>query len=333
MTFLNKGFVLASRPEHAPSPSNFRLVTSEMAAPGDGEVIVRHHFLSLDPYMRGRMNDPKSYAEPQKLDEIMGGGTVGEVVASNNPAFAVGDKVVGMGGWQLYARSTGKDFRKITRPHLPIQAYLGPVGMPGVTAWYGINAILAPKPGETVTVSAATGAVGSVAGQLAKIAGARVVGIAGGEAKCRFATEVLGYDLCVDHRASDFEARLEAAVPDGIDAVFENVGGKPLELCLARLNDFARVAICGLVASGYDGTPTPMRDVKLILDRRCRIEGFIVSDHMKLWPQAINELADYLEDDRLGWWESVAEGLEAAPEAFIGMLQGKNFGKQLVKLI
>lgn len=331
--FLNKGFVLASRPEHAPSPENFRLVTSEMAAPSEGEVIVRHHYLSLDPYMRGRMRAAKSYAEPQRLDEIMIGGTVGEVVASKNAGFAIGDKVVGMGGWQLYARSTGKNLQKITRPHVPIQAFLGPLGMPGVTAWYGVNAVLAPKPGEVVVVSAATGAVGSVAGQLAKMAGARVIGIAGGEAKCRFAVEVLGYDLCIDHRARDFEARFAAAVPDGIDCVFENVGGKPLALCLEHLRDFSRVAICGLVASGYDGTPTPVRDLKTILDRRCRIEGFVITDHMKLWPQAIDELADYLEDDRLGWTETVAEGLEAAPEAFIGMLEGKNFGKQLVKLI
>jgi NADPH-dependent curcumin reductase CurA len=331
--FTNKSFVLASRPVHAPLPENFRLVTSEMAAPADGDVIVRHHYLSLDPYMRGRMNETKSYAAPQKLDEVMIGGTVGEVVASKNPGFAVGNRVTGLGGWQLYARSQGHDLRKITRTHFPIQAFLGPLGMPGVTAWYGINAILAPKSGEVVVVSAATGAVGSVAGQLAKLAGAKVIGIAGGEAKCRFATEVLGYDLCIDHRTPDFEARLAAATPAGIDCVFENVGGKPLERCLERLGDFARVAICGLVASGYDGTPTPMRDMRLLLDKRCRLEGFIVSDHMKLWPQAIDELADYIEDDRLGWWESVAEGLEAAPEAFIGMLQGKNFGKQLVKLI
>jgi NADPH-dependent curcumin reductase CurA len=331
--FANKGFVLASRPIHAPRPENFRLVFSDMEEPSDGEVIVRHHYLSLDPYMRGRMNAKKSYAEPQKLDEVMIGGTVGEIVASRHPDFAVGDQVVGTGGWQLYVRSTGRDLRKITRPHIPIQAFLGPLGMPGVTAWYGVNAILKPKASDVIVVSAATGAVGSVAGQLAKIAGARVIGIAGGEAKCRFAMEVLGYDSCIDHRASDFEAQLTAALPDGIDALFENVGGKPLELCIERLNDFARVAICGLVASGYDGTPTPLRDMRVFLDKRCRVEGFIVSDHMKLWPQAIDELADYLEDDRLGWWESVAEGLEAAPEAFIGMLLGKNFGKQLVKLI
>ncbi len=333
LMFFNKGFVLASRPVHAPLPENFRLVTTEMAAPQDGEVIVQHHYLSLDPYMRGRMNAKKTYAEPQKLDEIMIGGTVGEVVASKNPGFALGDKVVGTGGWQLYARSTGHDLRKITRPHIPIQAFLGPLGMPGVTAWYGINAILKPKPDELFVVSAATGAVGSVAGQLAKLAGAKVIGIAGGDPKCRFATEVLGYDLCIDHRAADFEVRLSAALADGIDGLFENVGGKPLEVCIEQLKDFARVAICGLVASGYDGTPTPLRDMRVFLDKRCRVEGFIVSDHMKLWPQAIDELADYLEDDRLGWWESVAEGLESAPEAFIGMLQGKNFGKQLVKLI
>jgi NADPH-dependent curcumin reductase len=331
--FLNKGFVLASRPAGMPRPDNFRLVTSELAEPADGEVIVRHHYLSLDPYMRGRMNEAKSYAEPQKLDAVMIGGTVGEIVTSQNPEFAVGDKVVGMGGWQLYARSTGQNLRKITRSHIPIQAFLGTLGMPGVTAWYGINAILKPKAGDVVVVSAATGAVGTIAGQLAKLAGARVIGIAGGEAKCRFATEMLGYDLCVDHRAPDFETRFAAAVPDGIDCVFENVGGKPLELCLERLRDFSRIAICGLVASGYDGTPTPLRDLKVILDRRARIEGFVITDHRELWPQAIDELADYVEDNRLGWTETVAEGLEAAPEAFIGMLQGKNFGKQLVKLI
>jgi NADPH-dependent curcumin reductase len=332
--FANKGFVLASRPQGMPHPENFRLVTSEMAEPAEGEVIVRHHYLSLDPYMRGRMNEAKSYAEPQKLDAIMIGRTVGEVVASQNPAFAVGDMVVSMGGWQLYARSTGQGLRKITRPHIPVQAFLGPLGMPGITAWYGINAILAPKAGEVVTVSAATGAVGSVAGQLAKMAGARVIGIAGGEAKCRFAVEVLGYDLCIDHRAPDFEARLSAALPDGVDCVFENVGGKPLALCIERLRDFSRIAICGLVASGYDGvTPTPLRDLKIILDRRARIEGFVITDHRALWPQAIDELADYFEDGRLGWTETIAEGLEAAPEAFIDILQGKNFGKQLVKLI
>ncbi len=332
--FANKGFMLAARPEGAPSPENFRLVTSDMAAPAEGEVIVRHHYLSLDPYMRGRMNATRSYAEPQKLDEIMLGATAGEVVASQDPAFVVGDKVTGMGGWQLYARSPGKHLRKITRPHIPIQAFLGPLGMPGVTAWYGINQILVPKPGEVVVVSAATGAVGTVAGQLAKMAGARVIGIAGGEAKCRFAADVLGYDLCVDHRAPDFEARLDAALPEGIDCVFENVGGQPLALCLERLRDFSRVALCGLVASGYDGaTPTPLRDLKTILDRRSRIEGFVITDHRALWQHAIDELADYFDDGRLGWTETIAEGLEAAPEAFIGMLQGQNFGKQLVKLI
>ncbi len=305
-----------------------------MAEAAEGEVIVRHHYLSLDPYMRGRMNAAKSYAEPQRLDAIMIGGTVGEVVASRHAAFAAGDKVSGMGGWQLYARSTGQGLRKITRPNIPIQAFLGPLGMPGIAAWYGINAILVPKAGEVVTVSAATGGVGSVAGQLAKMAGARVIGIAGGEAKCRFATEVLGYDLCVDHGAADFEARLSAALPDGVDCVFENVGAQPLALCIERLRDFSRIALCGLVASGYDGaTPTPLRDLKVILDRRCRIEGFVITDHRALYPQAIDELADYFEDGRLGWTETIAEGLEAAPEAFIGMLQGKNFGKQLVKLI
>lgn len=331
--FLNKGFVLASRPAGAPQIDNFRLVTSEIGDPADGEVIVRHHFLSLDPYMRGRMNDAKSYAEPQKLNEIMIGGTVGEVAASKNPAFAQGDKVIGMGGWQLFSRSTGRDLRKLTRPNIPIQAFLGPLGMPGVTAWYGINAILKPKPGQVIVVSAATGAVGAVAGQLAKLHGAAVVGIAGGDAKCRFATEMLSFDHCIDHKAPDFEERLAAVLPEGIDGIFENVGGRPLEACLKHLKDFSRIALCGLVASGYDGTPAPLPDLKVILDRRCRMQGFIVSDHLKLWPQAIDELADYFDDGRLGWCESIAETLEEAPEAFIGLLKGENFGKQLVKLI
>ncbi|MGO9006829.1 MAG: NADP-dependent oxidoreductase [Beijerinckiaceae bacterium] len=330
---INRGFVLASRPQGAAGPQNFRLVEREIGEPNDGEVLVKHHYLSLDPYMRGRMNDVKSYAQPQKLDEIMVGGTVGEVIASKNPNFKVGDHVVGFGGWQLYALSNGRDLQKIPPLGLPIQAFLGALGMPGVTAWYGLKRIIAPKSGETIVVSAATGAVGSVVGQLAKQAGAKAVGIAGGPAKCKLAVEELRYDLCIDHRAADFAERFKAALPNGIDGVFENVGGQPLELSLRRLNDFARVAICGLVASGYDGTPTPIRDIGFLLTTRSKIEGFIVSDHLDIWPQAIQELAGLAAAGKLKWRETIAEGLDAAPAAFFGMLKGANVGKQLVKLV
>jgi NADPH-dependent curcumin reductase len=330
---INRGFVLASRPHGAPGPENFRLVEQEIGEPADGQVLVKHHYLSLDPYMRGRMNDTKSYAQAQKLDEIMVGGTVGEVVASKHPDFKTGDQVVGMGGWQLYALSPGRDLRKIPALGLPIQAFIGALGMPGVTAWYGLKKIIAPKAGETIVVSAATGAVGTVVGQLAKQAGARAVGIAGGSEKCKLAVEELGFDFCLDHLAADFADQFKNALPDGIDGVFENVGGKPLELSLQRLNTFARVAICGLVASGYDGTPTPIRDIGFMLATRCKIEGFIVSDHAELWPQAIQELAALAANGRLKWRETIAEGLDAAPAAFFGMLKGANVGKQLVKLV
>ena len=331
----NKAIVLASRPTRdAPAgPHNFRLVDMVTPDPVDGETLVRHHYLSLDPYMRGRMNAGRSYAEPQPVGEVMIGATVGEVVASRNARFAVGDKVVGMGGWRLYALSDGRDLRKIEGDDLPIQSWLGALGMPGVTAWHGLNAIIAPKPRETIVVSAATGAVGSVVGQLVRIAGARAVGIAGGPEKCAYARDELGYDACVDHRSPDFAEALAAAAPNGVDGLFENVGGRPFEATMRLLNPFARVAICGLVASGYDGTPTPLPDVRVLLDRRARMEGFIVSDHMSIWPRALRELADHARAGRLGWRETIAEGLEAAPAAFFSMLKGGNFGKQLVKLI
>ena len=205
--------------------------------------------------------------------------------------------------------------------------------MPGVTAWYGVTKIIAPKAGETVLVSAATGAVGSVVGQLVKLAGARAVGIAGGPEKCAFAVSDLGYDACVDHRDADFPARLKEALPGGINGLFENVGGEPFRQAMRRLNPFSRIALCGLVSSGYDGTPTPLPDVRVLLDTRSRLEGFIVSDHLSVWPQALSELAGHVAAGRLRWRETVAEGLEAAPQAFFAMLKGGNFGKQLVKLV
>ena len=251
----NAQVLLDHRPTGKVSPANFRIVETPVPTPGPGEVLVRHTFLSLDPYMRGRLSDAKSYAKPQEVGAVMGGGTVGVVEASNNPRFHPGDEVVGMGGWQRYSVSDGATLRVVDAKAAPIQAYLGSLGMPGVTAWYGLNKIIAPKARETVLVSAATGAVGSVVGQLAKIAGARPVGIAGGEEKCAYAVKELGYAACVDHKSPGFAEELKAALPDGVDGLFENVGGEPFRLAMRRINDFARVAICGLIAS-YEGAPT-----------------------------------------------------------------------------
>jgi NADPH-dependent curcumin reductase len=326
----NQQILLDSRPAGAVSPDNFRMVETEIPGPGPGQALVRHLYLSLDPYMRGRLSEAKSYAPPQPLGEVMGGGTVGEVVESNNAAFKPGDKVVGMGGWQLYSLSDGRDIRKVAAT-IPLQAWLGPAGMPGVTAWYGLNKIIAPKAGQTVVVSAATGAVGSVVGQLAKIAGARTVGIAGGPEKCAYARDELGYDSCVDHKTPDFAAQLQAALPDGIDGLFENVGGASFANCLGSINDFARLAICGLIAS-YEGAPTILPDMRLFLVRRIKIDGFIVSDHLPLWPQALGELADHIAAGRIRYRETIKDGLASAPAALVDLLNGRNFGKQLVKL-
>ena len=335
----HRQIVLASRPKGEVTPENFRLVEAELAPLTDGQVRVRNHFLSLDPYMRGRMNDSKSYAASQPLDEVMIGGTVGEVVESKNPHFAVGDKVVGMGGWQevltVDASQRGV-LQKVDTAHIPLSAYLGPVGMPGVTAWYGLVKIINPKAGETVVVSAASGAVGSVVGQLAKARGARAVGLAGGADKCRYVVEELGFDACIDYKqhadVKSLSAALKAECPNGIDGYFENVGGMILDAVLLRANAFSRVAMCGMI-SGYDGQPIPMAAPQLILVNRMKVEGFIVSEHMDVWPEALKELGTLVATGKLKYRESVAQGIASAPEAFMGLLKGKNFGKQLVKLV
>ena len=332
MTQTNRQILLVSRPEGAASVDNFRLVKVPLAPLEEGQVRVRNHFLSLDPYMRGRMSDSKSYAAPQPLDAVMIGGTAGEVVESRNPKFKAGDKVVGMSGWQEYGTSNGSDLHVVDTTHVPLSAYLGPVGMPGVTAWYGLNRIIAPKAGQTVVVSAASGAVGSVVGQLAKRAGCRAVGIAGGADKCRYVTETLGFDACVDYKAGNLYQDLKAATPDGVDGYFENVGGEVLDATLARMNAFGRIALCGMIA-GYDGAPMPLKYPQLLLTQRLLVQGFIVSEHMDVWPQALAELGALVAKQQLVYRESVAEGLENAPTAFLGMLKGQNFGKQLVKLI
>jgi len=335
----NQQIVLDNRPVGEATTSNFLLVESQTPALQDNQVLVRHHFLSLDPYMRGRMNESKSYAQPQPLGEVMIGGTVGEVVESRHPKFQAGDKVVGMGGWQHFSVVDGNApgmLRKVDTTHVPLSHYLGAVGMPGVTAWYGLVKIIAPKAGETVTVSAASGAVGSAFGALAKARGCRVVGIAGGKDKCDYVVNELGFDACIDYKEHKDYLSLSKALrqecPNGIDGHFENVGGMVLDAVMLRTNAFARIAVCGMIA-GYDGAPLPLTNPALILVNRMKIEGFIVSEHMEVWPEALQELGTLVATGKLRPRETVAQGLAAAPEAFLGLLKGKNFGKQLVKLI
>jgi len=334
----NKQILLDNRPEVEAVASNFKLVISDTPALQDGQVLVRHHFLSLDPYMRGRMNDAKSYAVPQVVGETMGGGTVGEVVESKNAKFAVGDKVVGMGGWQQYSvvdADLPGALRKVDTTHIPLSAYLGAVGMPGVTAWYGLVKIIEPKAGETMVVSAATGAVGSAFAALSKARGCRTVGIAGGPDKCKYAVDELGFDACIDYKlhqdAASLSKALKEACPNGIDGHFENVGGMVLDAVLSRMNAFGRIAVCGMIA-GYNGAPLPITYPALILINRLKLQGFIVTEHLEVWPEALKELGTLVATGKLKPRESIAIGLEAAPEAFLGLLKGRNFGKQLVKL-
>ena len=336
---VNQQILLDNRPTGEALASNFMLVSSDTPELQDGQVLVRHHFLSLDPYMRGRMNDAKSYAAPQPLGQVMQGGTAGEVVESRSPKFQAGDKVVGMGGWQQFSVVNADQpgaLRKVDTTHVPLSHYLGAVGMPGVTAWYGLVKIIEPKAGQTMVVSAATGAVGSAFAALSKARGCRTVGIAGGPDKCKYAIEELGFDACIDYKlhadAASLTKALKDACPDGIDGYFENVGGMVLDAVLLRMNAFGRIALCGMIA-GYDGKPMPLTYPALILTNRLKVQGFIVSEHMEIWPEALKELGTLVGTGKLRPRESVAQGIEAAPEAFLGLLKGKNFGKQLVKLV
>ena len=335
----NQQILLDNRPQGEASAGNFKLVSTDTPALQDNEVLVRHHFMSLDPYMRGRMNDSKSYAASQPLGQVFQGGTAGEVVESRHPKYQPGDKVVGFGGWQEYSVVNAAQpgaLRKVDTTHVPLSHYLGAVGMPGVTAWYGLVKIINPKAGETLVITAASGAVGSAFGALAKARGCRVVGIAGGADKCKYVTDELGFDACIDYRAhpdvKTMAAALKEACPDGIDGYFENVGGYILDAVLLRLNAFARIALCGMIA-GYEGQPLPLTNPTLLLINRVKLEGFIVSEHMEVWPEALTELGTLVATGKLRPRESIAQGLAAAPEAFLGLLKGKNFGKQLVKLI
>jgi NADPH-dependent curcumin reductase CurA len=329
----NKQVLLAARPRGAVAESHFRIVESDIPRAGDGEFVMRAHYLSLDPYMRGRMDDAKSYAKKAEVGEVMVGTAVGEVIESRHEKYKAGDFVETRTGWQLYGKSDGGGVRKIDPAYVPLSTYLGAVGMPGVTAWIGLNEHGRPKAGETVVVSAASGAVGSVVGQLAKLKGCRAVGIAGGSSKCDYVVDELGFDACIDYKAGKLDAELTAACPQGIDVYYDNVGGRILDTVLAHMNAFSRIPLCGLI-SGYDDPDAlAIRNFRSFLVNRIQLRGFICSDHLDLWKPALKELGALVHDGRLKYRESVAQGLENAPAAFIGLLQGKNFGKQLVKLI
>jgi NADPH-dependent curcumin reductase len=332
MSERNLQVLLASRPAGWVEESNFRIAESAVPEPKAGEVLVRNEWLSLDPYMRGRMSDAKSYAKAVEIGEVMTGGTAGQVIASKHPDFKVGDHVVGALGWQRYAVSDGKMLNKVDASRIPLSAFLGVVGMPGVTAWVGLLDLCAPNAGETVVVTAASGAVGSVVGQLAKIHGCRAVGIAGGPEKCRYVIDELGFDACIDYKAGNLKTDLKAAVPDGIDCLFENVGGAIFDTLLTRMNPFSRIALCGLIADYNAAETYGLKNIRSVLVNRIKMQGFIVFDHLLRWPIAFNELAAHVASGRIKYRESVANGLENAPAAFIGLLQGKNFGKQLVKV-
>ena len=333
MSTKNTQIHLVKRPQGEPDASCFAIVDETLGEPGPGQVLVRNRFLSLDPYMRGRMDDAKSYAQPQPLNKVMIGATAGEILASNHPDFKPGDSFAAKFGlgWQTHAIVDAEQIMKVDASQLPLSYYVGLLGMPGATAWYGSMKILEPAAGQTLVVSAATGAVGGVVGQLAKAAGARVVGIAGGSAKCDYAVKELGFDACVDYKAAGWKEALEAATPAGIDRAFENVGGEIFDTILARMKPFGRVAVCGLI-SGYNGVPMPLNNFRSVLVNKLRIQGFIISDHLELWPEAHRELAELVLAGKLKYRETVADGLENAPKAFMGMLKGANFGKQIVKL-
>lgn len=330
--FKNVQVHLARRPDGWVRETDFQIVETLLEGPAEGEVLIKNTYLSLDPYMRGRMSDAKSYAASVALGEVMVGRTAGEVVESRHPAFRVGDQVVGSLGWQQYGLSKGNDLQKVSSPSIPLSARLGVLGMPGVTAWVGLLEIGRPQLGETVVVSAAAGAVGSVVGQLAKLKGCSVVGVVGGKAKGEYITQELGFDAYVDYKAGKLVDDLAAATPRGIDVYFENVGGEVLEAVATRLNPYARIPLCGLISQYNEKEPRGLTNLRSLLTNRVRLQGFIVGDFMEQWPQALSELEQLVLDGKLKYRETIVEGLEQAPRAFIGLLRGENIGKQLVKL-
>ena len=334
---INRQIILAKRPSGKPQPADFSLVDASVPVPEEGQVLCKTIFLSLDPYMRGRMNDGKSYAAPLEIKEVMTGGTVGQVLESRSSNFHEGDIVFGYGGWQEFWVQQGKELKKVDPQIAPISTATGVLGMPGVTAYTGLLNIGQPKKGETVVVAAASGAVGSVVGQIARIKGAQTVGIAGSAEKCKFVTEKLGFDDCVNHNSPDFAEALKTACAEGIDVYFENVGGKVFQKVLPLLNDFARIPVCGMISHynatelppGPNLTPLLMRD---ILVKRLTFRGFIVWDFASQEKEALTELAKWIKEGKLHYREDIVEGLENAPESFIGLLEGKNFGKLVVRV-
>lgn len=334
---MDRQITLAARPKGEPRESDFRLVETPIPEPGPGQMRLRTLYLSLDPYMRGRMNAGPSYAPPVEIGQVMGGGTVSRVEVSNVPGFREGDLVEAYAGWQDDALSDGRGVRKLDPTIAPVTTALGVLGMPGMTAWTGLMNIGQPKPGETVVVAAASGAVGSVVGQLAKIKGCRAAGIAGGEQKCRYVVEELGLDACVDHRAPDFAEKLGAACPAGIDVYFENVGGPVFDAVLPLLNKFARVPVCGLIAHYNDTRPPEGPDrlprlMSQVLVKRLTLRGFIVFDFASQQGDFLAEVAPMVRDGRIRYREHVVDGLENAPRALIGLLRGENFGKVIVRV-
>jgi hypothetical protein len=326
----NRRVLLASRPAGWVSEQNFRIEDAPLPQPAEGEVLVKNLWLSLDPYMRGRMSDAKSYVKGVELGEVMVGQTVGEVLESKNPQLKRGDKVLTQLGWQLYGAA--RDVVKVDEKRAPLSYYLGLLGMPGMTAYFGLKELGQPKAGETVVVSAASGAVGSVVGQLAKIAGCRAVGIAGGPAKCDYVKRELGFDACIDYKAGNLDEDLRAACPKGVDVYFDNVGGATLDTLLRRMNLFSRIVVCGLI-SEYNATePYGLKNIRAMLVNRIRMQGMIVFDWKERYGEALQALAGHLSAGRLKYRESVVEGLDNAPQGLIELLKGQNFGKQLVKL-
>jgi NADPH-dependent curcumin reductase CurA len=331
-----KRIVLASRPDGEPKASDFRIEDCAIPTPGEGQVLLRTIWLSLDPYMRGRMSDGPSYAAPVPIDGVMEAGTVSEVIASNNPGFAKGDIVLSRAGWQTHMVSDGMGLRKIDPGIAPISTSVGVLGMPGMTAYTGLLDIGKPQPGETVVVAAASGAVGSAVGQIARIKGARAIGIAGGKDKCDYVRNELGFDDCVDHRDPNLAAKLKEACPNGIDVYFENVGGAVFEAVFPLLTTFARIPVCGLIAEyNHFGQTSPKwagAMMRAVLTKRLTIRGFIVSDFAARHGDFLRDMSQWVREGKVKHKEFVTEGLDSAPAAFMGMLKGANFGKQLVRV-
>jgi NADPH-dependent curcumin reductase len=332
MSNKNVQVTLANRPTGWVQESDFKIVETDIPKPAAGQVLVKNLYLSLDPYMRGRMNAGPSYAANVAIGQVMVGGTAGEVVESSNPKFRPGDTVTGYFGWQQYGVSSGAELQKVDAKAAPLSAYLGAVGMPGLTAWWGLLDIGAPKAGETVVVSAAAGAVGSIVGQIAKLKGCRAVGIAGGKAKCDLVVSEFGFDACVDYKGGNLAKDLRAAAPKGIDIYFENVGGVVLETVTLQLNPFARIPFCGLISQYNEPRPHGLDNFVMLLINRVKLQGFIMSDYASRSSEAVAELAQWVREGKIKYRETIATGLEDAPRAFIGMLKGENIGKQLVKL-